>query len=78
MAGSPLRIPARYRDDFIEVMVDGPPVVMTSVGPRSTLCRCWKCNRCLQLIRPNTAAAQSHIAKHVRRSLAAASEEQKP
>lgn len=63
---SPLRLPARYRDYFVEVMVDGPPVIMTSVGPRPTLARRWKCNRCAQLLKPNTAAAQSHVMKHVR------------
>jgi hypothetical protein len=26
----------------------------------------WECRRCCQRIKPNTAGAQSHVAKHVR------------
>lgn len=61
-----MRIPARYRDNFVEVAVDVGPVVMTSVGQRFAVGYRWKCNRCGQVIKQNTAAAQSHLAKHVR------------
>lgn len=68
-----MRIPARYRDAFVEVCVNTPPVVMTAVGPRSAVAYRWKCNRCGAIIKPNTAGAQSHLAFHVRRLEAAAS-----
>lgn len=61
-----MRIPARYRDDFVEVAIDVGPAVMTSVGPRFAVGYRWKCNRCRQVIKQNTAGAQSHLAKHVR------------
>lgn len=60
------RIPARYRDLFVEVIVDGPPVVMTSVGPRSALHRRWKCNHCGKTVKPNTAGIHAHFMLHVR------------
>lgn len=63
-----MKLPARYRDNFTEVAVDVEPVIMTSVGPRSSVGYRWKCNRCGQTIKRNTAGAQSHIAKHVRDS----------
>lgn len=59
-------VPARYRDMFVEVAVDAPPVVETSVGRRAAVAYRWKCNRCGQTIRENTLAAQSHVMKHVR------------
>jgi len=61
-----MRIPARYRGNFVEVAVDAPPVVMTAVGPRAAVGYRWKCNRCGKVIKQNSAAAQSHLAKHVR------------
>ena len=68
-----MRMPARYRDSFVEVAVDVPPVVMTAVGPRAAVAYRWKCNRCGKAIMKNTAAAQSHLAKHVREVLAESS-----
>jgi hypothetical protein len=63
-----IRVPARYRGLLCEVMVDIPELgtVATSVGPRGILGRRWKCYLCGQLLKPNTAGAQSHLAKHVR------------
>ncbi len=59
-------VPFRYQDTFSAVQVDVlGPVVMTAVGPRGVIGWRWKCRRCGQLLRPNTAGAQSHVAKHV-------------
>lgn len=63
-----MRLPARYRDHFVEVAIDAPPVVMTSVGPRAAVGYRWKCNRCGKVIKQNTAAAQSHLMSHVRKA----------
>lgn len=61
-------VPNRYRDRFVavQVAVPGGRVVMTAAGPRADVSWRWKCNHCSKFIRPNTAGAQSHIAKHVR------------
>jgi hypothetical protein len=61
-----MSVPARYLDRLQEVAVDCEPVVITAVGPRSAVGYRWKCLRCGQLLKRNTAGAQSHIAKHVR------------
>ena len=63
-----MRMPSRYRDYFVEVAVDVEPVVMTAKGPRAAVGYRWKCNRCGHIIKQNTAAAQSHLAKHVRQA----------
>ena len=52
--------------EIAQVAVDAAPTVMTSVGPRSSVAYRWKCYRCGKIIKPNTAGAQSHLAKHVR------------
>ena len=64
-----MRIPARYRDSYVEVAVDVGPAVMTAVGPRFAVGYRWKCNRCGMVIKQNTAAAQSHLAAHIRRTI---------
>lgn len=64
------RVPTRYVDYYKSVLVDNPdvPTVAISVPPfqRATLCCRWKCRRCGLLLKPNNAAAISHLAKHVR------------
>lgn len=65
----PKKVPFRYGDQFIEVSVDSPPVVMTAVGPRAALASRWKCRMCGKCIKPNNAGAQSHIALHLRLAL---------
>lgn len=69
-------MPARYRGTFVEVAVDAPPIVMTASGPRPSVGYRWKCNRCGKVIKQNTAAAQSHIAKHVREASPSVSPEE--
>jgi hypothetical protein len=51
-------LPRRYRDWFREVRTN------TEDGLRWFFW--WECRVCGQRIKPNTAGAQSHVAKHVR------------
>lgn len=60
------RIPERYRAWFKAELVDCEPIVMTSVGPRASLCSRWRCRVCGHLIKPNNAGAASHVAKHTK------------
>ena len=62
----PARVPRKYGPYFRHRFVDGDPVVATAVGLRPTLHHRWECRMCGKQIIPNTAAAQSHIAKHAR------------
>jgi len=59
-------VPLRYSDFLQEVAVDMPPIVQTPHGLRSAVGYRWKCLRCGQLLRRNTAGAQSHLQKHIR------------
>lgn len=60
-------MPLRYLDYFKDIWVDVPePVVMTAFGPRTPVARRWVCRLCGKALKPNTAGAQSHVAKHVR------------
>ena len=63
-----MQLPRRYIDYFKDIWVDVPEAgtVSTSVGPVGYVGRRWVCRQCAKAIKPNTAAAQSHIAKHVR------------
>lgn len=62
-------VPLRYQNLFKAVQVDIPGrEIMTAVGPRGIVGWRWRCNRCGQEIKPNTAGAQSHTAKHLRES----------
>lgn len=64
MATHIISMPVRYRDYYTEVTIDTDPIVMTSI--RHAVGYRWKCNRCSKIIKKNTAAAQSHLTKHVR------------
>lgn len=61
-------LPERYISHFsaIDVTIPELGTIATSVGPRGRLGRRWRCRRCGKEIKPNTAGAQSHIAKHLR------------
>lgn len=59
-------VPDRYESYFRVITVDSGPTVMTSVGPRRSIGYRWECRHCGTVIKPNSAGAQSHIAKHVR------------
>ncbi len=61
-----MRIPERYVPYFKDVWVELGPTIATSVGPRGTVGRRWVCRRCGSSLKPNSAGAQSHIAKHLR------------
>ena len=63
-----MKIPYRYRDYFKDVWADVPErgAVLTAVGPRGFVGRRWRCKQCGQDLKPNTAGAQSHIAKHLK------------
>jgi len=62
----PKRVPSLWLEYFKDTWWDGSRVVMTSVGPRRDLVRVWQCRMCGQALTPNTAGANSHLAKHCR------------
>jgi len=64
-------LPLRYTDYFAVVQETVPEagIVMTAVGPRGFVGWRWKCRRCGQHLKPNTAGAQSHLAKHLRAAM---------
>lgn len=62
----PMRVPTRYQSAFKHVYIEGEPRVQLATGVRPTLHHRWECRRCGKQIRPNTAAAQSHVAAHLR------------
>lgn len=55
---APTGVPYRYAREFRVIRV----APLHSTEPFH-----WQCRRCGQIIRPNTAGAQSHVAKHLRR-----------
>lgn len=57
--------PYRYRPHFRDIKV-GREGSSYRGGGRSIIH--WQCRLCGQIIKPNTAGAQSHIAKHVRQT----------
>jgi hypothetical protein len=61
-------MPIRYQSRFAKVQVEIPELgtVATAVGPRGYVGWRWKCLQCGRLLKPNTAGAQSHVAKHLR------------
>lgn len=69
-----MQLPDRYASRFQAVDVPGERVVMTSVGARHDVKRVWRCRICGKEIKPNSAGAQSHIAKHLRLSPGSAKE----
>lgn len=62
-----IRVPLRYQTYFKSIDIENPSITInTSVGLRHSLMNVWKCNLCGKEIKPNNAAAQSHIVKHTK------------